>query len=132
MAFETSKVTAQQIQQAEFIDRLGLKNKEIEPVNDKDDKITRNLQLGNIPKGDFKYIINQIEVMVGFESIPNDHGGWLTRGLAQDLIMRKLDRIMVSSLSIGGFLRKNLNTDTTIQKLEQTNKRRFGLKRSEN
>lgn len=131
MVFEQTEQTARQIQQAEFIDRLGLKNKEIEPVNEHDDKITRNLQLGNIPKGDFKYIINQIELMVGLESIPDEHGGWLTKGIANDLFMKKLDRIMVSSLSIGGFLRQNLRTDTAVQKLEQTSKRRFGLKRSE-
>lgn len=91
-------------------DSIQLQDKLIEP--DKaisDDLSSRNWQLANIRYADHKYSMHEYSTASLFLSMPKEYGGWLTKEYGSRIIKR-MDFYFTSSNSIGGELRKNINT----------------------
>jgi predicted phosphohydrolase len=96
---------------------LQIQQKQIDPNNQIFKEINRNLQLGQIDKKEYKELKIAAEKLL----ILNKYPSILMQKEARE-IMEMLNTRLVLSGSVEGFVRKQINTQTNIQKVTQENK----------
>lgn len=118
--------TDQNMQESAFSD-IQIQEKNVEPENRLTPNIiTRNLQLGNVPRQEMRFYNHRIERAMDLLSFPQNQNGWLYTQMGRQLI-EKNDVIMVMSGSTNGFVRTINNTRSIQQKIkDETNKSFFG------
>ena len=96
---------------------LQIQQKQIDPASTIFKKLSRNFQLGNIERKEYehmKIVIEKILIMLKYPSP-------LMQKEAQELL-EMVDTRLVLSGSKEGFVRKEINTHTNINKVTQENK----------
>ena len=97
---------------------IELQEKTIEPDKTLDiSNINRNLQLGNLSKNDYSFVITKTNKFVELNNYPFSRGGPVFRNRGK-LIMQQLNFEVVTSNSIEGTARKLLNTRINVSRLK--------------
>lgn len=104
-------------------DPITLQEKLIEPDRGIR-RVNRNMQLGYIKTPQLNFMQHRAEHAIMLESIPQEHGGYITQHFA-DLEWEKIDVFIVASNSVDGFGRRSQRATELKQTMKDESERSF-------
>lgn len=101
-----------------LVSQLELIEKEIEPSQQNNkERISRNLQLANMPKDLFNYYHYVKRNIIILDAIPKNKGGFLSLEVS-NILYQDLDMASVMTGGLGGFLRRMMKSRITNQTIK--------------